>query len=105
MNATVLIAQSDVKIGTGVSLNNAVGNFEKALKMTEKQNDNTAGNAIVKALADCRQKLVKLSLSGDEVDGGNSESEEIRDSVKSPIKEEFEEKKKEPVKEESTKGT
>lgn len=37
LNATVLIAQSDVKIGTLSSLNVAVTNFEKALKMTEKQ--------------------------------------------------------------------
>jgi tetratricopeptide (TPR) repeat protein len=37
LNATVLIAQSDVKIGTLSSLNAAVTNFEKALKMTEKQ--------------------------------------------------------------------
>lgn len=61
LNATVLIAQSDVKISTLTSLNEAVKNFEKALKMTEKQNDKTAGNAITKALADCNQKLEKLS--------------------------------------------
>lgn len=39
LNATVLIAQSDVKIGTSSSLNSAVENFEKALKMTEKQSN------------------------------------------------------------------
>ncbi len=37
LNATVLIAQSDVKIDTIESLNSAIDNFQKALKMTEKQ--------------------------------------------------------------------
>jgi hypothetical protein len=37
MNATVLIAQSEVKMGDVDSLNSALNNFENALKMSEKQ--------------------------------------------------------------------
>lgn len=91
LNATVLIAQSDVKIGTSSSLNSAVENFEKALKMTEKQNDHTAGNAIVKALADCKQKIEKLSMSEND-----EEKLDESEAIKSPV--EKEEKKEEPPK-------
>jgi len=81
LNATVLIAQSDVKVGTAASLNSAVERFERALKMTEKQGDSTAGNAIVKALADCRQKLEKL---GEVEQSAQSIREESQSPVKSP---------------------
>lgn len=37
LNATVLIAQSEVKVGDVENLENAIENFEKAIKMTEKQ--------------------------------------------------------------------
>ncbi len=40
LNATVLIAQSEVKLGDIDNLNNAIGNFEKAFRMTEKQSKN-----------------------------------------------------------------
>jgi tetratricopeptide repeat protein 25 len=39
LNATVLIAQSEVKIGTVDSHNSAITHFEKALKMTEQQSN------------------------------------------------------------------
>ena len=39
LNATVLIAQSEVKLGDVDNLNNAIGNFEKAFRMTEKQSE------------------------------------------------------------------
>ena len=63
LNATVLIAQSEVKLGDIDNLNNAISNFEKAHRMTEKQNDTTAANAIKKALDDCRQKLKKIRIN------------------------------------------
>ena len=37
LNATVLIAQSEVKLGDIDNLNNAIGNFEKAFRMTENK--------------------------------------------------------------------
>jgi tetratricopeptide (TPR) repeat protein len=37
LNATVLIAQSEAKMSTVESLNSAIGNFEKAIVMTDKQ--------------------------------------------------------------------
>ncbi len=106
LNATVLIAQSDVKIGTVSSLNNAIDRFEKALKMTERQGDSTAGNAIVKALADCKQKLEKLGDGGDsggdevdEVDEVDESKKSIREElVKSPSKTEDEILVEEPFK-------
>lgn len=39
LNATVLIAQSEVKLGDIDNLNNAISNFEKAFRMTEKQSN------------------------------------------------------------------
>jgi len=91
LNATVLIAQSDVKKGTVSSLTSAVENFEKALKMTEKQNDNTAGNAIVKALSDCKQKLEKLSSISDG-DASPTQREASAAAAKSPVNAEPKEK-------------
>lgn len=37
LNATVLIAQSEAKLGSIDDLNSAISNFEKAHRMTEKQ--------------------------------------------------------------------
>lgn len=99
LNATVLIAQSEVKIGTLSSLNSAVENFQKALKMTEKQNDNNAGNAITKALNDCHQKLEKLShlSEGDARDSIKSPSKSIKEEDE-PVEEKTEEPKKDDIK-------
>lgn len=104
LNATVLIAQSDVKIGTASSLNAAIDNFEKALKMTEKQDDTTAGNAIVKALADCKQKLEKLGgEDGDETIATEADRESVKSAVKERPKSIVSVKKEEPKKEEEVK--
>lgn len=37
LNATILMAQSQAKIGDEENLNKAVENFDKAVEMTEKQ--------------------------------------------------------------------
>ena len=37
LNATVLIAQAQVKLGDVENLERGISNFEKALKLTEKQ--------------------------------------------------------------------
>lgn len=53
--------------------------------------DHTAGNAIVKALADCKQKIEKLSMSEND-----EEKLDESEAIKSPV--EKEEKKEEPPK-------
>lgn len=40
MNATVLIAQSEAKIGNVESLNSAIENFDRAIEMADKQSKN-----------------------------------------------------------------
>lgn len=62
-NATVLIAQSEAKIGDVENLQYAIKNFEKALQLSEKQNDDGASKAIRTALADCKEKLKKLQIN------------------------------------------
>lgn len=58
-NSTILIAQSEAKMGDEENLKRAIVNFEKALEYTEKENDTAASRAIKVALAECREKLQK----------------------------------------------
>ena len=62
-NATVLIAQSESKLGDSENLKSAIKNFEKALEYTEKEGDEGASRAIRTAVDDCRERLKKLQIS------------------------------------------
>ncbi|CAF0922726.1 unnamed protein product, partial [Brachionus calyciflorus] len=75
LNATILMAQSQAKIGDEENLKIAIENFEKALIMTEKLKDEAGNKAIKKALEAAKEKLRKLqSREKDKFD--NSDSDE-----------------------------
>ncbi|XP_072032097.1 outer dynein arm-docking complex subunit 4-like isoform X3 [Amphiura filiformis] len=56
LNASVLIAQSEVKLG---DLQDAIESFERALEMAKVQGDEPAQKAISKALEELNQKIVQ----------------------------------------------
>jgi len=63
LNAMVLIAQSEAKLGGLENLTLASENFEKALEMTKKQKDEAAEKAVRKAFNECKEKLEKLKTN------------------------------------------
>lgn len=76
-NSTILIAQSEAKIGDEQNLKLAIGNFERALEYTEKEGDTGATKAIKIALADCQERLKKLQINTPRADSdkkGNTSS-------------------------------
>ncbi|XP_070570632.1 outer dynein arm-docking complex subunit 4-like isoform X4 [Ptychodera flava] len=63
LNASVLIAQSEVKLG---DLQAAIDSFERSLEMAKLQGDEAAEQAIVKAIEDVNDKIVKGIKEGEE---------------------------------------
>ncbi|CAF0989858.1 unnamed protein product [Brachionus calyciflorus] len=63
LNATILMGQSQAKMGDEENLKMSIDNFEKAAEMTEKQKDEPARKAVRKALAECKEKLRKLQVA------------------------------------------
>lgn len=78
-NSTILIAQSEAKMGDEENLKKAIGHFEKALEFTEKEGDTAATRAIKVALTDCRERLKKLQVNTPRADN----KEETTSAVKS----------------------
>lgn len=66
LNATVLIAQAEAKMGGIENLESAIENFEKALEMAKKQEDVAAETAITKAWMEAKEKLEKVKLNQNE---------------------------------------
>ncbi|XP_002739664.1 outer dynein arm-docking complex subunit 4-like [Saccoglossus kowalevskii] len=63
LNASVLIAQSEVKLG---DLQAAIDSFERSLEMAKLQGDEAAQQAITKAIEDVNNKIVEGIKEGDE---------------------------------------
>ena len=62
LNATVLIAQSEAKMNTVESVSSAIENFEKAIKMTEKQSkpDNKKYKKYIRVVNSKKRKLCEI---------------------------------------------
>lgn len=77
LNATVLEAQAEVKLG---ELQDALQSFEKALELAKILEDDAAENAISKAVNDVNDRIAKGVKSGKE----NVEQEEEQEGSKEP---------------------
>ncbi|XP_070570630.1 outer dynein arm-docking complex subunit 4-like isoform X2 [Ptychodera flava] len=86
LNASVLIAQSEVKLG---DLQAAIDSFERSLEMAKLQGDEAAEQAIVKAIEDVNDKIVKGIKEGDD-----DEKKEVDEAEEREEKEEEEEEQK-----------
>jgi len=90
LNASVLIAQSQVKLG---DLQAALDSFEASSEMAKSQGDRAAENAIIKAIADVKSKMAKA------VTEPEAEKEESEKAAENPEAEQAaEEKPKTPEK-------
>lgn len=99
LNATVLEAQAEVKLG---DLQDALQSFEKALELAKILEDEAAENAISKAINDVNDRLAQgVKSGGDEVD-----QEELQEGSKEHEAAEYvENKHTEPEKELEEDGT
>ncbi|CAH1788639.1 unnamed protein product [Owenia fusiformis] len=75
LNATVLVAQAEVKLG---DLQNAVDSFETALDMAKVQGDSAAESAIKKALQDANDRIVRGVKDDDESQRSRSRSNSVK---------------------------
>ncbi|ELU16005.1 hypothetical protein CAPTEDRAFT_154109 [Capitella teleta] len=75
LNACVLIAQSEVKLG---ELQEALDSFEKSLDMAKVQGDSAAEGAIKKALEDVNNRIVSGIKESGEEGAANEQNEETQ---------------------------
>ncbi|KAJ8019702.1 Tetratricopeptide repeat protein 25 [Holothuria leucospilota] len=95
LNASVLIAQSEVKLG---DLQEAIESFERSLEMAKIQGDEPAQSAISKALEELNERIVqglKERENKEEAkDGSEEEKEKQKDEEETVEKEEVKEEEK-----------
>lgn len=99
LNATVLEAQAEVKLG---DLQDALQSFEKALELAKILEDDAAENAISKAINDVNDRIAQGVKSGEEnaadeqegaedsrepADGDNKETEAVKQTEEEQVKE------------------
>lgn len=80
LNASVLIAQADVKLGDYQA---ATESFERSLEMAKVQGDTAAETAIKKALEDVNERIVK-GLKGDDEEGYGGGEEKTHEEKEAP---------------------
>ncbi|PIK43821.1 putative tetratricopeptide repeat protein 25 isoform X2 [Apostichopus japonicus] len=96
LNASVLIAQSEVKLG---DLQEAIESFERSLEMAKVQGDEPAQSAISKALEELNERIVQGLKEREKKDGDEKEDEKDKDGDGEKEKETEEEKGKKEKKE------
>jgi tetratricopeptide (TPR) repeat protein len=83
LNASVLVAQSEVKLG---DLQDAIESFECAHEMAIVQGDKPAQRAISKALEELNQKIVQSIRDGDNRQAEDEQEEELKKEPEKPAK-------------------
>ncbi|KAJ8307020.1 hypothetical protein KUTeg_015104 [Tegillarca granosa] len=87
LQATVLVAQSEVKLG---DLQGAVNSFEKGLDLAKQQGDVSAETAIKKAIDEVNNKIIKGSMKSRENlanDTGNENNNNGNDTTRTQMQE------------------
>ncbi|XP_071822236.1 outer dynein arm-docking complex subunit 4-like isoform X2 [Apostichopus japonicus] len=96
LNASVLIAQSEVKLG---DLQEAIESFERSLEMAKVQGDEPAQSAISKALEELNERIVQGLKEREKKDEDKKDDEKDEDGDGEKEKETEEEKGKKEKKE------
>ncbi|XP_071822237.1 outer dynein arm-docking complex subunit 4-like isoform X3 [Apostichopus japonicus] len=99
LNASVLIAQSEVKLG---DLQEAIESFERSLEMAKVQGDEPAQSAISKALEELNERIVQGLKEREKKDEDKKDDEKDEDGDGEKEKETEEEKGKKEKKEKET---